>query len=114
MVGKGEKWHSKVRSSKLTTHDIWYSFFQSAKPSLGFSIVLVMDPPEIVKDAFQNLYFTCLPTLGVNQNITKGWRMLPCCFHGLGLPNMALEKLLESLMWLQRHWDVGEGMGLIV
>jgi hypothetical protein len=40
--------------------------------------------------------------------------MLPCRFQGLGLPNMALEKLSESLMWLQRHWDVGEGMGLIV
>lgn len=34
--------------------------------------------------------------------------------QGLGLPNMALEKLSELLMWLQCHWDVGEGMGLIV
>jgi hypothetical protein len=40
--------------------------------------------------------------------------MLPCRFQGLDLPNMALEKLSESLLWLQRHWDIGEGMGLIV
>jgi hypothetical protein len=114
MVGKGEKWNIKVRSSKLTTRDIWFPFFQSTKPSMSFGIVPVMDPPEILEEAFQSLYFQCLPALGVNQNITKGWRMLPCTFQGLGLPNMALEKLSELLMWLQRHWDVGEGMGLVV
>jgi hypothetical protein len=114
MVGKGEKWHVKVSSSKLTTRDIWFSFFQSTKPSMSYGIVPVMDPPEVVEEAFQDLYFKCLPTFGVNRNITKGWRMLPCRFQGLGLPNMALEKLSESLMWLQRHWDVQEGMGLIV
>jgi hypothetical protein len=103
MAGKGEKWCVKVRASKLTMHNIWYSFFQSMKPSMSFGIIPVMDPPEIVEDAFQDLYFMCLSTLGVNRNITKGWRMLPCCFQGLGLPNMALEKLSESLMWLQRH-----------
>jgi hypothetical protein len=81
---------------------------------MSFGIVPVMDPPQIVEDAFQDFYFKCLPTLGVNRNITLGWRMLPCRFQGIGLPNMALEKLSESLMWLQRHWDVGEGMGLIV
>lgn len=81
---------------------------------MSFGIVPVMDPPQVVKHAFQDLYFMCLQTLGVNRNITTGWRMLPCRFQGLGLPNMALEKLSESLMWLQRHWDVGEGMGLIV
>ena len=80
---------------------------------MSFGIVPVMDPPQIVEDAFQALYFKCLPTLGVNRNITLGWRMLPCRFQGLGLPNMALENS-KSLMWLQRHWDVGEGMGLIV
>lgn len=104
MVGKGKKWCAKVRSSKL---------IQSTKPSMNFGIVPVMNPPQVVENAFQDLYFMCLPTLGVNRNITTGWRMLPCRFKGLGLPNMALmEKLSESLMWLQRHWDVGEGMGL--
>jgi hypothetical protein len=81
---------------------------------MSYGIVPVMDPPEVMEDAFQDLYFKCLPTFGVNRNITKGWRMLPCRFQGLGLTNMALEKLSESLMWLQRHWDVGEGMGLVV
>eukprot|EP00956_Cyclotella_meneghiniana_P019225 scaffold32771_cov65-Cyclotella_meneghiniana.AAC.2 len=46
MIGKGEKWNAKVRSSKLTTRDIWFSFFQSTKPSMSYGIVPVMDPPE--------------------------------------------------------------------
>ena len=40
--------------------------------------------------------------------------MIPSRYQGLGLPNMALEKLSESLLWLQRHWDVKEGVGLVV
>jgi hypothetical protein len=49
MIGKGEKWNAKVRSSELTTRDIWFSFFQSTKPSMSYGIVPVMDPPEIPK-----------------------------------------------------------------
>jgi hypothetical protein len=57
MVGKGEKWRIKVSSTKLTTRDIWFCFFQSTKPSMSYGIVPVMDPPEVMEDAFQDLYF---------------------------------------------------------
>jgi hypothetical protein len=114
MVGKGEEWCRKVTDSSLPTRDIWRSFSTQAKPSFQYGNVVLMDSPTVVRDAFNALYFKCLPALGVNRCITRGWRMLPVSFQGLGLPNMALEKLSDSLMWLQRHWEVKEGVGLVV
>lgn len=73
-----------------------------------------MDSPQTVIKSFNALYFKLLSSLGVNKYITKGWRTLPCRFQGLGLPHMRLEKLAELLLWLQLHWEVGEGVGLIV
>jgi hypothetical protein len=105
MVEKGEKWCNRVTGSKLGSGDVWFSFFSQAKPSFSYGIVPVMDGPDVVNEAFQALYFQCLPSMGINRYIAKGWRMLPSHYQGLGLPNMALEKLAESLSWLQRHWE---------
>ena len=40
--------------------------------------------------------------------------MLPHRYQGLGLPNMALEKLGKSIAWLHHHWSVKKGVGLII
>jgi hypothetical protein len=114
MVDKGNLWRKRVDGSKLSNRDRWFSFFTQTKPSMSYGLVPLMDPPEVVTDSFQALYFMTLPALGVNRYITLGWRMLPVNFQGLGLPNMALEKLAESLSWLQRFWGVEEGAGHVV
>lgn len=114
MVEKGTTWQKRVAGSKLSCRDRWFSFFRQLKPSMIFGMESVMDPPEVVTGSFQALYFMTLPHLGVNRYITTEWRMLPIRYQGLGLPNMALEKLAMSIMWVQRHWGVKEGAGIIL
>ena len=63
-----------------------------------------MNTPKEVDDAFASWYYTILPALGVNRNISREWRTLPTRYQGLGLPQMSLEKLALSLQYLQRHW----------
>ena len=60
-----------------------------------------MDRPEVIYKAFMGLFFKCLAAVVVNRNITKGWRIVPCRYQGLGLPHMVLEKLAKCLAWLQ-------------
>ncbi len=81
---------------------------------MSYGLVPPMDPPDVVTNAFQAFYFMALPPLGVNRYITLGWRMLPVEYQGLGLPNMALEKLAESLAWLQWFWGMQEGASHVV
>lgn len=114
MVEKGTLWRKRVDGSRLSTRDRWFSFTRQIKPSMSYGLVPLMDPPDVVTNAFQAFYFMALPALGVNRYITLGWRMLPVEFQGLGQPNMALEKLAESLAWLQRFWGVKEGAGHVV
>ena len=60
---------------------------------------------------FQAWYYQCLPSLGINRNISKFWRTLPVEFQGLGLPNMSLEKLAVSLTFLRQHWANNTAVG---
>jgi hypothetical protein len=114
MIEKGITWQKRIAGSRLSTRDRWFSFFRQTKPSMQYGIEAVMDPPDVVTNAFQAFYFMTLPHLGVNRYITQEWRMLPHQYQGLGLPNMALEKLGKSISWLHRHWGVKEGVGLIL
>ena len=114
MVEKGTVWRKRVDGSRLVKRDRWLSFLKQIKLSMSYGLVPVMDPPDVVTSSFQALYFMMLPTLGVNRYITLGWRMLPAKYQGLGLPNMALEKLAMSLSWLQRFWGVPDGAGHVV
>eukprot|EP00956_Cyclotella_meneghiniana_P041404 scaffold225702_cov129-Cyclotella_meneghiniana.AAC.1 len=114
MVDKGITWQKRIDGSKLFTRDRWFSFSTQTKLSIQYGIEAIMDPPDVVTNAFQALYFMTLPHLGVNRYITLGWRMLPHRYQGLGLPNFALEKLGRSVSWLQRHWGVKEWIGVII
>eukprot|EP00956_Cyclotella_meneghiniana_P011946 scaffold16843_cov51-Cyclotella_meneghiniana.AAC.2 len=114
MVDKRVTWQKRIAGSKLSTRDRWFSFSTQTKLSIQYGIEAIMDPPDVVTNAFQALYFMTLPHLGVNRYITLGWRMLPHRYQGLGLPNFALEKLGRSVSWLQRHWGVKEWIGVII
>lgn len=111
MLGKGYKWSSRVLSSPLPPHDAWFSFHTQAIMSVRYGIIPLMAHRAQIDDALGRWYYHCLPALGVNRHITKGWRMLPVGFQGLGLPNLSLEKLSDSLKLLQRHWGTHNDLG---
>ena len=97
MLDKGYKWSKRVLASTLSPNDAWFSFKSQAIMSVRYGLVTLMAKRSAIDDALGRWYYQCLPALGVNRNITKEWRMLPTCFQGLGLPNLSLEKLAESL-----------------
>jgi hypothetical protein len=46
-----------------------------------------------VDGTFMTWYYSFLPALGVNRNISREWITLLTKYQGLGLPQMSLEKL---------------------
>ena len=111
MITKGKKWSTKVSASNLTTGDAWHSFVGQAIPSTLYGLVPLMAGPDVVETEFMGWYYSCLSPLGVNRNIAKGWRMLPEEYFGLGMPNMSLRKLSDSIQFLQRKWGGQDAVG---
>lgn len=114
MLTKGRCWSHRVLRSTLRLSEVWHSFKTQALPSVWYGLIALMNSPRELDDAFAAWYYTILPALGVNRNITKAWRTLPIMYQGLGLPQMSLEKLAISLQYLQRHWGRSSLMGNIL
>jgi hypothetical protein len=105
MVDKGYKWSRRVLNSKLQAKDAWFSFRTQAIMSVKYGLVPLMASWSSIEHTVSKWYYHCLPALGVNRSIGHEWRMLPVEYQGLGLPNLALEKLAESLQLIQHHWS---------
>lgn len=105
MLAKGYRWSKRVMSSPLTPAEVWHSYRTQAYPAVSYGLLTLMTTRVTLDKAFSDWYYSFLPALGVNRNITTAWRTLPSTYQGLGLPQMSLEKLALSLQYLQRHWD---------
>lgn len=111
LLKKGHRWSTRVMSSTLSSSEVWHSFKLQILPSVKYGLITLMAPRKTLDDAFTAWYYTFLPALGVNRNITKEWRTLPTQYQGLGLPQMSIEKLSTSLQYIQRHWDSPSSIG---
>jgi hypothetical protein len=80
-------------------------------PKLIYGAATVTHLPQKLEDAFQSIWYTLLPSLCVNRNIRKEYRMLPLRFDGLALPNPNIDALSKKIHLLQLHWDTGSTMG---
>ena len=66
MLGKGYKWSSRVLSSSLPPHDVWFSLNTQAIMSVRYSIIPLMAHWAQIDDALGQWYYHYLPALGVN------------------------------------------------
>ena len=111
MLSKGYKWSNRVLKSRLLPNDAWFSFKTQAIMSVKYGLIPLMASRASIKSKLSRWYYHCLPALGVNRSIGHGWRTLPFEFQGLGLPNLTLEKLSDSLHLLQHHWSHNTTLG---
>ena len=95
----------------LHPRNMWFSFRTQAIMSVRYGLVPLMLQHQDIDKATSSWYYHCLPAPGVNRNIAKEWRTLPVEYQGLGLPNLSLEKLADSLRLLQRHWGSNTDVG---
>jgi hypothetical protein len=111
MLAKGYKWSTRVKTSKLSPTDTWFSFRTQAIMSVRYGLIPLMASRELIETKLSRWYYHCLPLLGVNRSIGHEWKMLPFAFQGLGLPNLTLEKTADSLHLLQQHWGHNTELG---
>ncbi len=80
-------------------------------PKLISGAAAVTHSPQKLDEAIQSIWYKLLPSLHVNRNITKEYRMLPLWFQGLALPNPDIDALSKKIHLLQLQWDTGSTLG---
>ncbi len=80
-------------------------------PKFIYGAAAVTHSPQKPEDAFESIWYKLLPSLRVNRNIMKEYRMLPLRFQGLALPNPNIDALSQKIHMLQAHWDTGSTSG---
>jgi hypothetical protein len=80
-------------------------------PKLIYGAAAVTHSPQKLEEVSQSIWYKLLPSLCVNRNITKEYRMLPLGLQGLALQNPNIDALSKEIHLLQSHWDTGSMLG---
>jgi hypothetical protein len=80
-------------------------------PKLIYGAAAVTHSPQKLEDAFESVCYKLLPSLCINRNITKEYRMLLLQFQGLALLNPNIDVLSKKIHLLQLHCNTGSKLG---
>ena len=111
LVETGSEYAARLRARHLPARDAWMGTRYQLFPKLIYGAAAVTHAPQALEDAYQSIWYKLLPSLRVNRNITKEYRMLPLRFQGLALPNPNIESLSRKIHLLQTNWDTGSTIG---
>ena len=103
----GSEYAERLGSRRLPARDAWKGTRYQLFTKLIYGAAAVIHSLQKLEDVFQSLWYKLLPSLCVNRNITKEYRMLPLRFQGLALLNPNIDALSKKIHLLQLHWDTG-------
>jgi hypothetical protein len=111
LMTTGSEYVERLGSWRLPARDAWMGTCYQLFPKLIYKAAAVTHSPQKLEEVFQSIWYKLLPSLCVNRNITKKYRMLPLRFQGLALPNPNIDALSKKIHLLQSHWDTGNTSG---
>jgi hypothetical protein len=103
----GSEYAERLGTQRLPARDAWMGTHYQLFPKLIYGAATVTHSLQKLEDAFKSIWYKLLPSLCVNRNITKEYRMLPLHFQGLVLQNPNIDALSKKIHLLQSHWDTG-------
>jgi hypothetical protein len=103
----GHEYKERLGSRRPPARDAWMGTRYQLFPKLIYGGAAVTHSLQKLEDAFKSICYKLLPSLRVNRNITKEYRMLPLRFQGLAILNPNIDALSKKIHLLQLHWDTG-------
>jgi hypothetical protein len=107
LLTTGLEYAERLGARRLPARDAWMGTCYLLFPKLIYGAAAVTHSPQKLEEAIQSIWYKLLPSLCVNRNITKEYRMLPHWFQGLALPNPNIDALSKKIHLLQSYWDTG-------
>jgi hypothetical protein len=111
LLTTGSEYAERLGLRRLWARDAWMGTHYHLFPKCIYGAAAVTHSLQKQEDVFQSIWYKLLPSLCVNRNITKEYRMLPLWFQGLALPNPNIDALSKKIHLLQSHWDTGSTSG---
>jgi hypothetical protein len=111
LLTTGSEYAEGLGSQRIPARDARMGTRYQPFPKLIYGAAAVTHSLQKLEDVFQSIWYKLLPSLHVNRNITKEYRMLPLRFQGLALPNPNIDVLSKKIHLLQSHWDTGSTLG---
>jgi hypothetical protein len=114
LLTTGSEYAKRLDAQKLPARDARKGTCNQLFPKLIYGSAAVTHSPQKLEEASQSIWYKLLPSLSVNSNITKKYRMLPLHYQGLALPNPNIDALSKKIHLLQAHWDMRSTSGRIL
>ncbi len=111
LLTMGSEYAERLGAWKLPARDAWMGTCYQLFPKLVYGAAAATHSPQKLEEAFQSIWYKLLPSLCVNRNITKEYRMLPLWYQRPALPNLNIDALSKKVHLLQSHWDAGSTSG---
>jgi hypothetical protein len=80
LLTTGLEYVERLGAWRLPARDAWIGACYQLFPKLIYGAAAVTHSPQKLWEAFQSIWYKLLPSLHVNRNITKKYRMLPLWF----------------------------------
>jgi hypothetical protein len=80
LLTMGLEYAERFVAQKLSVRDDWMGTGYQLFPKLIYGAAAVTHSLQKLEEAFQSIWYTLLPSLCINRNITKEYRMLPLQF----------------------------------
>ncbi len=103
LLTTGSEYAERLGLQRLPARDTWMGKCYQLFPKLIYGAAAVTHSPQKLEDVFQSIWYKLLPSLCVNRNIAKEYRMLPLWFQGLALLNTNIDVLSRKIHLLQSH-----------
>jgi hypothetical protein len=71
----------RLGARRLPARDAWIGTRYQLFPKLIYGAAAVTHSPQKLEEVFQSIWYKLLPSLHVNRNIMKEYRMLPLQFQ---------------------------------
>ena len=105
------KWVNQMKNAHLPSHMVMMSYQLQLWTALRYGLGTLTNSIQQADDCLSKLDHQLLPLLGINRNITKGWRALHPAFGGVGLLSLPTEQLICRLNLLLFHYSVQSIVG---
>jgi hypothetical protein len=111
LLTTGSEYAERLSSRMIPARDAWMGTRYQLFPKLIYGAAAATHSPQKLEHAFQSIWYKLLPSLHVNRNITKEYRMLLLRFQDLALPNPNIDALSKKIHLLQSHRDTDSSLG---
>jgi hypothetical protein len=107
----GSEYAERLGTQRILARDAWMGMRYQLFPKFIYGAAAVNHSPQKLEDAFKFIWYKLVPSLCVNRNTRKNYRILPLRFQCLALPNLNIDAFSKKIHLLQSHWDTGSMLG---